>query len=269
MMSSAFAFSLCIILVFCVLGGAAAQSDNPVTVTIIYDNTVFKEGLQADWGFSCLIEGMEKTILFDTGTQSDILLGNMAKLSIDPKNINDIVISHAHYDHTGGLAAILERNSNVTVWLPVSFPRDIFNIVEKAGAKVVRVKEPVEVCKDVFLTGEIDGGIIEQALILETGSGSVLITGCAHPGIVDIVKKAEELRKRDLFFVFGGFHLTQTPEGNVREIVKAFQDLGVKYAGATHCTGEQAIGMFRLAYGDHFVQLGAGRILSISSDGIK
>ena len=89
--------------------------------TIIYDNTAFRKDLQADWGFAALIEANGKRILFDTGGSGSILLSNMNKLGITPKEIDDVFISHAHFDHTGGLSAFLDQNSDVTVWVPPSF----------------------------------------------------------------------------------------------------------------------------------------------------
>ncbi len=79
-------------------------------ITVLYDNTVYKEGLRADWGFSCLVEippqGGRK-FLFDTGANGSILLSNMEKLNIDPRSIDEVFISHAHFDHVGGLSAFL------------------------------------------------------------------------------------------------------------------------------------------------------------------
>ena len=74
-------------------------------LTIVYDNEVFKKGLglRSDWGFSCLIQNNEESILFDCGAKGDILINNMRKLEIEPRNINKIVISHEHWDHNGGL----------------------------------------------------------------------------------------------------------------------------------------------------------------------
>ena len=95
-------------------------SNNP-TIIVTYDNNPYREGLTTSWGFSCLIRGMEKTILFDTGGNSSILLKNMKKLSINPQEPDIIFISHAHGDHTGGLAAILEKNKSTTVFFAKIF----------------------------------------------------------------------------------------------------------------------------------------------------
>ena len=96
-----------------------------LTVTIIYDNRVGAEGLKSAWGFACLVEGLEKTILFDTGGDGPTLLGNMAELGIKPRDVDVVVLSHAHWDHTGGLAAFLDVHSAVKVYLLESFPDEI------------------------------------------------------------------------------------------------------------------------------------------------
>ena len=129
----------------------SAVEHTPITITILYDNYIFSEGLKTDWGFSCIIEGTEKTILFDTGTKSDMLFHNINKLNVNPKDVELVAISHNHGDHTGGLSAFLAENNKVTVYLPVSFPDEFVSGVEKAGAKVVSVDKPVEMCKGVSL----------------------------------------------------------------------------------------------------------------------
>ena len=99
-------------------------------MTILYDNYVFIDGTKSDWGFACLIEGTEKTILFDTGTKSDVLWHNIKKLNADLSKVEQIVISHNHGDHTGGLKSVLEKKSDVTVYLPFRFPGGFVDGVE-------------------------------------------------------------------------------------------------------------------------------------------
>ena len=87
-------------------------------ITIIYDNVVYKEGLQDDWGFSCLVEiENTPTILFDTGANGSYLLYNMAKLHIDPNSIDEVFISHSHFDHVGGLSVFLNVKKDVNIVL--------------------------------------------------------------------------------------------------------------------------------------------------------
>ncbi|HHE48055.1 MAG TPA: MBL fold metallo-hydrolase, partial [Candidatus Acetothermia bacterium] len=96
----------------------------PFILTILYDNYPFCPGLRTAWGFSCLVELGEQTILFDTGGSADILLSNMRALGIDPGRIQKVVLSHIHGDHVGGLFGLLEENNAVTVYLPACFPKE-------------------------------------------------------------------------------------------------------------------------------------------------
>jgi 7,8-dihydropterin-6-yl-methyl-4-(beta-D-ribofuranosyl)aminobenzene 5'-phosphate synthase len=235
----------------------------PVKFTILYDNYLFKEGTKPDWGFSCLIEGTEKTILFDTGTQPDILMHNVQKMNVDLKKLEQIVISHEHGDHTGGLSDVLAINSDVIVYLPVSFSRDFVRGVEHYKAQVERVDDSVEICKNVFLTGEMGVRIREQSLIINTQKGLVIVTGCSHQGIVNILEQAKKIVDKPIYLVFGGFHLGDTPDRKLREIIQSFNELGVKKCGATHCTGERAIGMFKNAFGENYIPMGTGKVFVV------
>ena len=252
------AFSL--LFTFTTVCKVSALEDTPITITVLYDNYIFSEGLQTDWGYSCIVEGTEKTILFDTGTNSDILFHNINKLNMNPKDVELVAISHIHGDHTGGLSVFLNENNKVTVYLPVSFPDEFDSGVEKVGAKVVSVDKPVEICKGVSLTGEMGDLIKEQSLIVETSKGLVVITGCAHPGIVGIVKKAKEVIDKEVYLVCGGFHLLSKSEDEVMEIINEFKDLGVMKVGPTHCTGDKAIELFKEAYKENFVQMGVEKL---------
>lgn len=256
-------FALFILSGFLLAGNASSLQNNSITITILYDNYPFGEGLKTDWGFSCIIKGTEKTILFDTGTQSDILFHNVKSLNLNLKNVDLVPLSHNHGDHTGGLFAFLKENNKVSVYVPVSFSDSFKKRVKDSGAKIVSVDEPVEICKNVHLTGELTGPANEQALILDTSKGLVVITGCAHPGIVDMVKRAKEVVKKDVYLVFGGFHLVSKSEAEVKDIIRQFKELGVQKVGATHCTGDLAIGLFKNAYEENFVQMGVGRVIQI------
>ena len=247
------------------LGCAATTTpEKGITVTVLYDNTAAVEGMEADWGFACLIEGLEKTILFDTGRQSEVLLRNAERLGVDLGSAEVIVISHEHGDHTGGLAAVLGDSSGATVYFPVSFTEGFGDAVSAAQAKAVRVSEPMEIFAGVTLTGEMGSQIKEQSLILKTGAGLVIITGCSHQGIVSILERARELHEEKIHLVMGGYHLLRHTEGEIRAIIERFRELGVEKCGATHCTGEEAIELFKEAYGEDFVPMGAGRVLRIS-----
>jgi len=236
----------------------------PVRFSILYDNYLHKEGTKPDWGFSCLIEGTEKTILFDTGTNPEILMHNIEQLGVDLKDVDQIVISHEHYDHTGGLNAVLEKNHEVFVYLPVSFPYEFVRNVETKKAEVISVDEPVEICQNVYSTGEMGAQIKEQSLILNTDKGLIIVTGCSHQGIVAILKRAKELFESPIHLVFGGFHLGAKSSAELEEIIRNFKEIGVEKCGATHCTGDEAIEMFKRAFGENYMPMGTGRIFEIN-----
>lgn len=174
-----------------------------LSITVSYDNNPYKERLTAAWGFSCVIRGTEKTILFDTGGDGSILLTNMEELGINPKEIDLVVLSHIHGDHVGGLPSFLEKNPEVVVYLPKSFPKGFKDKVKEYGAKIIEVQGPLKIYQGVYSTGELGTWIKEQSLIIHTEEGLIVITGCAHPGIVNIVIKAKNLVKDDVLLVMG------------------------------------------------------------------
>jgi 7,8-dihydropterin-6-yl-methyl-4-(beta-D-ribofuranosyl)aminobenzene 5'-phosphate synthase len=260
----------CLILLAPVYFASAAEKSSGnqkqnISITILYDNYIFTKGFRSDWGFSCLLTGTEKTILFDTGTKGELLLENIEKLNINPKDIEIIVISHNHGDHTGGLLAFLGKNSNVLVYLPPSCSASFIQEVKRTGAKVLVPDAPVEICKGVHLTGPMGEQIIEQSMIVETAEGAVVITGCSHPGIVNIIRKSKAILSEETHLVFGGFHLMRKSDDELKQIISEFKKLGVNKAGPTHCTGDRAIQMFKQAYGPDFVQMGVGRRLKIEA----
>jgi len=242
----------------------SAVDINELNITVVYDNNPFKEGLETAWGFACLIAGPEKTILFDTGGDGLILLDNMGKLAIEPNKIDIVVLSHIHGDHTRGLGSFLEKNSDVTVYLPESFPKGFKDKVQSSGAKTFEVKQSVKICENVYSGGELGRLIKEQSLFIRTTAGLVVLTGCAHPGIVKIVNTAEDLLNDDILLVMGGFHLEWATKGKIEKIISAFRKAKVRYAGPCHCSGERARGLFEEHFGKNYINIGVGKVISLA-----
>jgi 7,8-dihydropterin-6-yl-methyl-4-(beta-D-ribofuranosyl)aminobenzene 5'-phosphate synthase len=221
--------------------------------------------MQTDWGYSCLIEGTEKKILFDAGTKPDVFFSNVETLGVDLSDVEIVVISHEHGDHTGALPRVLEDTTKVSVYHPVSFSDEFVQSVKQGNATPIPVDQPVEICKDVYLTGEMGDDIKEQSLIMKTGAGLVVITGCSHPGIVQILERTKKLHDEDIYMAFGGFHLMRHSDEAVSEIIRRFKQLGVKRCGAMHCTGDEQIESFKEAYSESFIPMGVGKVLTFES----
>lgn len=236
-----------------------------LTITILYDNNEHDERLETAWGFSCLVEGLEKTILFDTGGDSSMLLSNMDKLAIAPRDVEVIMISHIHQDHLGGLAGFLKQNSRVTVYLPQHFPDSIKSMVRESKAELIEVHEALKVCKNAHSTGELGTWIKEQSLVVESGKGLVVITGCAHPGVVNVVREAKELLKGDVFLVLGGFHLCWMNAPQIKGIINGVREEGVEKVAPCHCSGDLARSSFEKTYGRNFIKVGVGSRLGVES----
>ena len=243
-----------------------AKSDrhpNGIEIHVIVDNNPYKVGLDTEWGFSCLVRGTSKTILFDTGFSDVTLLDNMRKMNITPEEVDVVVLSHIHDDHIGGLHGFLKKNHDVTIYLPNIFPKYTKKSYKASGASVFEVTKALKICDRVYSTGVLEGLRQEQSLVLHLDSVNIVITGCAHPGIVKILKKAKEIIKDNIHLAMGGFHLGDASSNKVETTVSSFKDIGVRYVGPAHCTGDQAMRFFKRTYQEQYIDVGVGKIISV------
>jgi 7,8-dihydropterin-6-yl-methyl-4-(beta-D-ribofuranosyl)aminobenzene 5'-phosphate synthase len=212
-----------------------------VQVTIIYDNETWQPGLQADWGLSCLVALEERRFLFDTGAKGTVLLANMQALDFDPHAITDIFISHAHWDHMGGLPDLLSLIPDVRVYLPGSCSPP------PEAREVIRVQGPLEISENFFSTGEL--AATEQSLVVKTAKGLAVICGCSHPGVGAILKAASRFGR--ISALIGGLHGFQEYE------LLANLDL----VCPCHCTQHKAEILTR--YPDTAISGGAGKAIHL------
>ena len=245
-------------------GGETRQAGKDLfRLTVLFNNVPFRADLETGWGFSCLIEGPEKTILFDTGANGDTLLSNMHRLGLNPGIIDAVVLSHIHGDHTGGLRALLNLKSDITVYTPGSVPQSFLREVQNLGAAVETVSGPRKLMDDVYSTGEMGSAIREQALILDSREGLVVVTGCAHPNVADMARQAATFLEKPIYLLTGGFHLGGSSEAQIRKIIARLKALGVKKVAPSHCTGDNTIRMFRETWGKDFIDGGLGAVIEL------
>lgn len=229
--------------------------------TIVYNNIPSNKNLKTQWGYSAWIEIGNEVILFDTGTKAELLQENLKKLELDAARISVIAISHEHNDHTGGLESVLKQVNDGTM---VYLPNDFNPALKKEFSKIKFIVNDKyqEIITGVWLSNifiDHNRGIREQALVLEKGEMVIMITGCAHPGIVEMCESVKKyFPDKTLELVTGGFHLMRSSEEQVYQISNRIKQLGFKKVAPSHCTGDHSILIFKEAWEEDFVQLNLG-----------
>lgn len=216
-------------------------------LNIVYDNEA-KPGFFKGWGFAALIETETESLLFDTGWDGIFLLKNLDKMGLSLINVQKLVLSHQHWDHIGGLPEVLKANSELTVYVPPSFSKNLKNEISKQ-AKLVEVKPGQELSSGIWSTGELGSKIKEQSLILKTSTGIYVLTGCAHPGLTDILEAAQPFGT--IKGIIGGLHDS-----------KEFEKLkGFELIAAGHCTVHKK--EIEKLYPSEFSEISAGLCLEL------
>jgi 7,8-dihydropterin-6-yl-methyl-4-(beta-D-ribofuranosyl)aminobenzene 5'-phosphate synthase len=239
-----------------------------VTFTVVFDNYDHDPGLETDWGFGCLIETARQTVLFDTGADGEILLRNLHALGKDLETIDAIVLSHEHGDHIGGMRALLATGIQPTIYAPAAFPALVKDPWREQTRLIEVPSTPMQLLPGFYSTGFLECPVgmetlAEQALIVETPEGWVVITGCAHPGVVRLSQRAKEATGSELELVMGGFHLVGSSRGRVEAIIRSLRELGVRRAAPSHCSGDNTRQTFAEAFGDKYIESGVGAVITM------
>ena len=235
-------------------------------IKILFDKDAEEEKLYTGWGVSFLVDDR---VLFDTGEDGRWLMENIRRSQVDINKIEAVVISHDHWDHTGGLWEVLKKRQGLAVYGCPNFSAGFKDKVKKFKGEFKESKGITEISKDIFITGEIageyKGGYMpEQAIIARTKKGLAVATGCAHPGIIKIVGKIRnEFTNDQIYLVFGGFHLMDKDARTIEVIADSFKNMAVKKVGPTHCSGKVAEEIFKKRYGDDFILVRTGQSLHI------
>ena len=235
-------------------------------ITVIYDNRCSNKILKEGFGFSCMVEWKTHKILFDTGGNQEAFFGNIGKLNIQLEDITHVIFSHHHWDHTTALAEVLSKiKEKSRVYIPEVFSASLESQVPKK-LHLEKVTTFKQIEQDVYAF-VLKGGywctsIYEQFLVLDTPKGLIILTGCAHPGIVSIIKTAlRQLNRQKVHMVIGGFHLHHSWAYTSARVVRQFQELGVEKVAPCHCAGNIAIDQFQEAFRDNFISVGTGTVL--------
>jgi 7,8-dihydropterin-6-yl-methyl-4-(beta-D-ribofuranosyl)aminobenzene 5'-phosphate synthase len=235
----------------------------PTRMTILFDNYPGVPGLRSLWGFAALIETPGRTILFDTGSNGRVLLKNMAALDLAPESVDLLFLSHPHWDHIGGVDSFLELNPQATVVVHEGFSKHLVrDLGTLCGEVIVVGQDPRPLAPGILSTGMFDSEPAEHALVIDSGGVTVTISGCAHPGMEQIVERAKAVLRKKVDWAAGGFHLVYADAAGIAGSVRALQDLGVAWVVPTHCTGDAAKAAFRRAYGGCCLEGGVGQKIS-------
>ena len=285
-----------IVIALVMAGTVAAETAN--RVTILYDSFGKSPALTMDWGFAALVEYGGKRILFDTGNNARTFEHNVKALGIDLRNIDFVVISHRHADHTSGLTYLLTINPRVRIYVPDEpwglFARGVANdfyrkdpslpadmryfggrppdILEAGtpwpGANFIPVSQRMEVSPGIFIFSGVSTSpgtleLKELSLAIKTPQGLILIVGCSHPGVEHILEEATTIDPH-INILFGGLHQIQKPDSEVARIAAVLHDqYKLDRVAPGHCTGEPEFAALKRAFGDHYVYAGVGTVVEL------
>jgi 7,8-dihydropterin-6-yl-methyl-4-(beta-D-ribofuranosyl)aminobenzene 5'-phosphate synthase len=277
------------------LSGTFARGDQPraqvrdLKITIL--STMLADGRElGEWGFAALVEVDGRRILFDTGANEDLVLKNLQSLGIDLRDVPELILSHNHWDHVGGLlmlrrsvvreapAALARTHVGEGIFLsrgPSDRGGDENEMIrirpeyERTGGEFVVHEAPAQIHPGVWLTGptprkhpernwsgsgkvftpagELEDDIPEDmALVFDTAQGLVVLTGCGHAGVINIIEHAHSVVRRDrVHALIGGFHLFNTSEETLTWTAEKLREFGVENFVGAHCTGLEPVYRFR------------------------
>jgi 7,8-dihydropterin-6-yl-methyl-4-(beta-D-ribofuranosyl)aminobenzene 5'-phosphate synthase len=286
-----------IIALLAISPSAAHAQDDVTRVTVLVDAFGDRADLRKDWGYSALIEHSGKRVLFDTGNDSELFRHNVETLGVNLRNLDFVVISHRHGDHTDGLRYLLSINPDVEVYVPNDeyfggpTPRAFFiRSVETLPTRMRyfdglvpdplphgspwkhailhRVDAALEIASGIRVVRNISSGgsfteTPELSLVLDTPEGQVLVVGCSHPGIERILESVQA-KTRPVRLLIGGLHWVTMPESEVKHLALSLtEEWNVQSIAPGHCTGELGFSALNRLFGRRYRYAGLGMVITL------
>ncbi|MEZ0346380.1 MAG: MBL fold metallo-hydrolase [Infirmifilum sp.] len=248
------------------LGLGGRQGYKPVKgcrIVVVVDNNGDCD-LETAWGLSMYVDLNTTKILFDTGPDPGVLERNMMRLGIDPSKIDLVVLSHEHGDHVGGLSYIAKVNPRVKVYIPKGMSPNVKDWIRRLGLSVSEVENTTIIAEGVAVVGPLGDFVKEEALAVNVeGEGLVVLVGCSHPGVVNIVKKASQDLATKPYAVIGGFHMAGAPAEECRKVVEELLELEVEKIAPIHCSGDTMRSTLAQEHPEKYLNCHVGSIIEI------
>ena len=270
-------------------------------ICVVNDSAIPHKGLKHEHGLALWIETQHGVVLFDTGQSGTVLLHNMEKLGLNIKDVDKLVLSHAHYDHTGGAAAVFENNEAISVYAHpdifrgrYSYKNGKYHFIGTTLAQdipdekvpLILSWQPLEVFPDLWTSGEItareevegrsnhhfvevdgqwqpDPYRDDLSLILKTQKGLVLICGCCHAGLLNTISHVQHAFREPIVTIIGGTHLGTMDGDTMDHIIAVLKQRFTVQPNycLNHCSGENARLALKKAFNERVEAFPAGTTL--------
>lgn len=288
---------MAIIVLLTCLPLAARAGKTPDRITVLVDAFSDRSELKKDWGYSALVEYSGRRILFDAGNDSELFRFNVEALGVDLANLDAVVISHRHGDHTDGLRYLLSINPDVIIYVADDeyfggptprrfFERPVDTLPTRMRyfdgrvpdplphgspwkhANTQRVSSALEILPGMRVVPNISAGggfaeTPELSLVIDTPEGQVLLVGCSHPGIERILESVRG-GTDSVRLIMGGLHWLTLPDAEVERLAHdLLHKWGVQAVAPGHCTGEVGFSVLSRMFGRHYLYAGLGSSIEL------
>lgn len=242
------------------------SSVESVKITVLIDNYP-NSTLNSPWGLSILVETPNSTILFDTGPDPIALQENAEKLGVDLSQLDLVIISHGHADHVEGLSHVADQNPNITVFVPVDMSSQVKQRISSWNVTMVEVETNLMIKNHIAIIGPLYGPPSEQAVAINVEKlGLIILVGCSHPGVDNLVKEAKDYYDTQPYAVIGGFHLFDKTQEEIIIVVEELLKTNIKRIFPCHCSGDAIRNYLQTNHPSYYEELTVGYSTTFRGD---